>query len=388
MNRLVKAMILLLLFAGVQRLKAPSINYTLDVSQGFHFDTNSQSPAGFITSMTIGSTNLSADLSVKNPTNASATIQVVAVLESESWAAGTTDPVLLSGRVSTANKQRLANTTNRLIQINQTAPPVQINFQIFDYDPTAQKFYEAMEPVNNAVLNGFANLNGAANDLGINGAAATDVTSPQNFGFQIGIKPTLSSQALVHATSTTTTVVKSWIALSVPPTAITAAAIQITGNGATLQSTVNAGGASTSAFFEYGTSPALTTKSNSNTASVGAGTTNATKNIAIAGLSPQTTYYYRAVSSSTQGRTPGDILSFATATPQFNLTNTVGTNGTLRFNFVNISNGLFSIRGTTNISLPITNWPVVGSPTETAPGQYQFTAPTTNSALFYRLSSP
>ena len=46
--------------------------------------------------------------------------------------------------------------------------------------------------------------------------------------------------------------------------------------------------------------------------------------------------------------------------------------------------------GTTDLSLPLSNWTVLGALTDNPPGQFQFTDPqATNGALrFYRVRSP
>jgi len=48
------------------------------------------------------------------------------------------------------------------------------------------------------------------------------------------------------------------------------------------------------------------------------------------------------------------------------------------------------VLATTNLSLPLSNWTVVGMASNTGPGQFQFTSqPTTNdSQLFYVVRSP
>ena len=69
---------------------------------------------------------------------------------------------------------------------------------------------------------------------------------------------------------------------------------------------------------------------------------------------------------------------------------TILTNGTLEFTFVNSPGVLFSVLTTTNLSLPLSNWMVLGGVTEVSPGQYQFTDPqvTNMPERFYRVRSP
>jgi streptogramin lyase len=58
--------------------------------------------------------------------------------------------------------------------------------------------------------------------------------------------------------------------------------------------------------------------------------------------------------------------------------------GVLQFAFTNNSSGVFTVVSSTNLSLPLSNWTVVGTATNTAPGQFQFTSqPTTNDADRY-----
>jgi len=65
-------------------------------------------------------------------------------------------------------------------------------------------------------------------------------------------------------------------------------------------------------------------------------------------------------------------------------------NGAFQFAFSNSQGVSFTVLSTTNLSLPLTNWTVAGTPTNVAPGLFQFTAPvsTNESQLFYRVRSP
>jgi hypothetical protein len=65
-------------------------------------------------------------------------------------------------------------------------------------------------------------------------------------------------------------------------------------------------------------------------------------------------------------------------------------NGVFQFAFTNAPSGTFTVLSTTNLSLPLSNWTVAGAATNTAPGQFQFTAQltTNNPQLFYGVRSP
>jgi DNA-binding beta-propeller fold protein YncE len=64
--------------------------------------------------------------------------------------------------------------------------------------------------------------------------------------------------------------------------------------------------------------------------------------------------------------------------------------GVLQFVFTNTLGASFTVLSTTNLSLSLSNWTVVGTASNTAPGQFQFTSqPTTNdSQRYYTVRSP
>lgn len=65
-------------------------------------------------------------------------------------------------------------------------------------------------------------------------------------------------------------------------------------------------------------------------------------------------------------------------------------NGAFQFAFINAPGDAFTVLASTNASLPLASWNVLGSVTEISSGQYQFTdLQATNQPLcFYRVRSP
>ena len=100
---------------------------------------------------------------------------------------------------------------------------------------------------------------------------------------------------------------------AVAPTATTNAATSVTFGGATLNGGVNPNGAATTAWFEWGTSPTLATFSVTPNQSMGSGTSSQGASAAVSGLSPVTTYYFRAAASNAAGTAKGSIVSFTTS---------------------------------------------------------------------------
>ena len=90
----------------------------------------------------------------------------------------------------------------------------------------------------------------------------------------------------------------------------------------------------------------------------------------------------------------GATYVFTTAAVQSPMINrqslTVLGNGSFQFRFTNVDNTTFSVLATTNVSLPSTNWTVLGTATNVGGGIYQFTDPATSGLprRFYQLRGP
>ncbi len=85
------------------------------------------------------------------------------------------------------------------------------------------------------------------------------------------------------------------------------------------------------------------------------------------------------------------VYAFTVPVPPIVLTNATYQPGTgFQFSFTNTPGLSFTAFGTTNLALPFTNWPRLGTVPELAPGQFQFADPqTTNGPLrFYRVRAP
>ena len=97
-----------------------------------------------------------------------------------------------------------------------------------------------------------------------------------------------------------------------PPSVTTAAATSVTINGATLEGTVAPNGLATTARFEYGTDPLLSTITTTPSQNIGSGTTGQPISASVSSLSAATTYYFRVSASNSAGESKGNIVSFST----------------------------------------------------------------------------
>ena len=87
----------------------------------------------------------------------------------------------------------------------------------------------------------------------------------------------------------------------------------------------------------------------------------------------------------------GKVYAFATTPPPVVLTGpTVLPDGTFQFNFISTPGMSFIAFGATNLTLPFSNWSLLGIVTDGPPGQFQFIDPgaATNPQRFYRVHSP
>ena len=99
-----------------------------------------------------------------------------------------------------------------------------------------------------------------------------------------------------------------------PPVVVTTAATAPGLNGATLNGTVNASGASTAVSFQYGTTVAYGLTATAVPSPV-TGTSVTPVSAAIAGLTPNTLYHFRVVGTNSGGTSNGNDMTFTTAGP-------------------------------------------------------------------------
>ncbi len=184
----------------------PHFSKVLDVKQGFNFDKDKQERVGYLLAMKVGDKDLTADLTtIVDPEKPTDKIKgVVAVLNNFMWETGPTDALHLSGQITTANRQTLA----QMLLGSWTNIEVSFKYVVYEYDPLAKQFFKASF-VDDA-LKGIIEKSG--NDLNIDVAddASMEVQSPQNYAFRIGIKPQPSEQTINLAVGVKKNVTKKW----------------------------------------------------------------------------------------------------------------------------------------------------------------------------------
>lgn len=105
---------------------------------------------------------------------------------------------------------------------------------------------------------------------------------------------------------------KTFTTSAIAPTVVTLAATSVTATGATINGTVNANNASTTATFEYGLTTSYGTSVNATPNTV-TGYTATSVSFAITGLTPNTTYHFRVKGVNATGTSNGLDLTFTTS---------------------------------------------------------------------------
>jgi hypothetical protein len=95
------------------------------------------------------------------------------------------------------------------------------------------------------------------------------------------------------------------------PIVTTGEATSATASSVTLNGTVNPNGVNTTSYFQYGTSAGY--GSTTTSTNIGSGTSHVPVSVAIANLTPNTTYHYRIVATNSAGTSYGDDQTFTTS---------------------------------------------------------------------------
>ena len=187
-------------------LAAPAraqVDLTLSAVQGFKFTKTSQSPAGFLTTFTLGTTTITPDFVVTNPTTLKS-FNAAVVLTSVSWSGKMFDPITIVGRISAKNRQAVIAWKNNVTSTKST-----FGVDCFAYDPISSQWFQNFHD-QAGVMSAFVGKSGSTLEISVSSTASTDVTIPINYKLTIIVAPQLVSQNFEYATSPTSSILKPW----------------------------------------------------------------------------------------------------------------------------------------------------------------------------------
>jgi hypothetical protein len=193
----------------------PQLRKVCDVYQGYNYKKDKQTTVGFITAINLGGTDLAVDQTTcKDPTSPTTDLAVVGVVSDVLWELGVTDALYFTAQISTANKQ----TELGLLYNTMTSVLITVNFDIYGYDPVARKYFKCFTSAG-TVMHGILEKRGDELNMSVSDDPSTQVQSPENYTFTIGIKPQPSAQSLTIATGDHKNIVKAWGLTATPTTA-------------------------------------------------------------------------------------------------------------------------------------------------------------------------
>jgi hypothetical protein len=177
-----------------------------DAVQGFQFKPDVQVTLGHIIALKVGDTEFAADMSVTDPESPKGDpVKVVGVASDVSWQGGIVDPLSISCQISIDNK----NAVGMLLMSDMNSIEVEINFNVYDYDLQAKKYFKSFH-ANDTALLGLLQVQGENLGLYLDDQPSGEVQSPANFPLQILIVPKEEEQQLHWAVSDTAKKALQW----------------------------------------------------------------------------------------------------------------------------------------------------------------------------------
>jgi len=178
-----------------------------NVKQAFAYEKDQQVPIGHVTSLNLGGTEVTADLSSKNPTDDN-DVKCVGIMRECKWAGGYTDAVEMTFLVSTATKQVLQG----LIHGSLVSTTVTIQWDCYDFDPigSGQGVYYKNFWSNDAQLKGLIKKDSGKLAFEVSKEPDGEVSSPLNYEVKLTYNPKPEAQNIAYAPASGKNSVKRW----------------------------------------------------------------------------------------------------------------------------------------------------------------------------------
>jgi len=182
----------------------PAIDKPCSVFNAFNFKRDVEDRVGHLLSLKIGETELTADITLKQPTD-EAEAKVVGVISHFHWDGGTAEPMQMTFNVSVTNKNEIAT----MLHTTLKSVVIEWKFNIFEYDKEKKEFFLAFH-TNDAAVKGLLQTQGSERVLYISDQPGSEVQKPENYPATIGAVPEDEQQDIHLAVAVGKQFVKPW----------------------------------------------------------------------------------------------------------------------------------------------------------------------------------
>ncbi len=190
---------------AVQTTDATAGMYGCSVQQGFTFYPWRQWPIGYITYLKMGGVEYTADLPVTDPLDQAKKINVFGVISQLMWQGNNTDPIVFAAQVSAENQRMLAASENA----DFSKMDVEFSFTIYQFDTKAKTYFKLLSS-NTKILQGTVHKQGQYYLFLISNDVGAEVNPPDNYNFQLGVKPDNKPQEIQIGISAKNSTLKAW----------------------------------------------------------------------------------------------------------------------------------------------------------------------------------
>lgn len=189
----------------------------LSPEQAINFKPANKAPFGYMTSLTLSTAGTTVmDIFCTDPLTVkegltetgAAAANAVALLTRVRWDLGATDPVIIQGLMTMANKQVLVG----LLYAGLADIGVDFSFNVFEYDPVVDpKTYYACFQTGTTALKGKLQKDGDRElAIEINDDEELNIQDNSFFGFSMKIVPSGPGQLITLASKSLATITKKW----------------------------------------------------------------------------------------------------------------------------------------------------------------------------------
>lgn len=186
------------------------ISLRCDVSQGFNFQKDQQTPVGHITKLKIATKAFDTKLMVQDPEKIEkgTTVPVVGVISNIRWNGGFAEPIIFTCQVNAVNRETAAILTHT--KLADTSVEFAFNVYEFDAGESPPGYYPSFHS-NKKEVKGLIEKSGGNLEFEIDPEPSPEIPSPRNYELYLSVMPNDGkAEEIGLAVSTKAKFVKNW----------------------------------------------------------------------------------------------------------------------------------------------------------------------------------